>query len=216
MSAMQLLDRIEKRRFVGREFLMWLWFESELFDATLSTAEHGSFGLWIEGSFVLSAGKEATRIKGSQPASAREAKESVLRGKLPESAGLHLSWNDHEMSFAIKAETLAIARLGLPTALDKTDEAPLLLDDKKAPPKKKRTSAATDRADAEDEKHLRLFERMELAGQFEGVLEALYRDFLKLRLGPAWERTVLVAINGWIGGNEVDADAYAKARARAR
>ena len=43
--TMQLVDRIERRRFVGREFLVWLWFESELFDATLSTKEHGSFGL---------------------------------------------------------------------------------------------------------------------------------------------------------------------------
>ena len=41
---MQLVDRIEKRRFVGREFVLWLWFESELFDATLSTKEHGEFG----------------------------------------------------------------------------------------------------------------------------------------------------------------------------
>ena len=216
MSTMQLLDRIEKRRFVGREFLMWLWFESELFDATLSTAAHGEFGLWIEGAFVLSAGKEATRIKGSQPASAREAKESVLRGKLPESAGLHLSWGEREMSFSIKAETLAIARLGLPTALDKADETPLLLDDdKKAPPKKKRTSADRERSDADEEKSVRFAERMELAGEFEGLVETLYRDFLRLRLGPAWDQTVLPAINSWILGGEVDGDAYAKARKRA-
>ena len=58
---MQLVDRIEKRRFVGREFLLWLWFESELFDATLSTGAHGSFGLWLEKRLVLSAGKQSTR-----------------------------------------------------------------------------------------------------------------------------------------------------------
>ena len=31
---MNLADRIEKRLFVGRELLLWLWFESELFEAT--------------------------------------------------------------------------------------------------------------------------------------------------------------------------------------
>ena len=59
---MQLVDRIEKRRFVGREFLLWLWFESELFDATLSTKAHGSFGLWFEKRLVLSEGKTSTSI----------------------------------------------------------------------------------------------------------------------------------------------------------
>jgi hypothetical protein len=51
---MQLVDRIEKRRFVGREFLLFLWFESEIFEATLQTRKHGSFGLWLERSLVLS------------------------------------------------------------------------------------------------------------------------------------------------------------------
>src|SRR5580704_16290911 len=99
---MQLVDRIEKRRFVGREFLLWLWFESEVFEGTLHTTEHGSFGLWIERQIVLSAGKEDTRIKGSQPASGREAKESLRRGKLPESAGFHLVVGSEESSFTLK------------------------------------------------------------------------------------------------------------------
>ncbi len=217
MSTMQLLDRIEKRRFVGREFLMWLWFESEIFDATLSTAKHGSFGCWIEGAFVLSAGKEVTRIKGSQPASAREAKESVLRGKLPESAGLHLSWGEREMSFSIKAETLAVARLGLPTLLDKADEPPpLLLDEKKGPPpKKSRTTAARQRSDEMDEQNARFQERMDLATEFEGLVETLFQDFLHLRLGAAWGALVLPAVNTWIRGEAVDADAYAARRKKA-
>ncbi len=212
----QLLDRIEKRRFVGREFLMWLWFESEIFEATLSTKKHGSFGLWIEHGFVLSAGDEITRIKGSQPAHAREAKESVLRGKLPDLAGLHVSWGDREISFSLKAETLALSRLQLPSPLDDADEAPLLLDDDKKPAKKKpKVDAERARADAEDEKHMRLLDRMERATELEELIETLYRDFLRLRLGAAWEASVLPAINRWILGEEVDEDAYAKARKKA-
>lgn len=76
---MELVDRIEKRRFVGREFLLWLWFESELFEATLATRAHGPFGLWIEKRLVLSAGKESTRITAPFPGRGREAKESTLR-----------------------------------------------------------------------------------------------------------------------------------------
>ena len=36
---MQLVDRVEKRRFVGREFLLWLWFESEIFETNLGTSK---------------------------------------------------------------------------------------------------------------------------------------------------------------------------------
>ena len=57
---MQLVDRIEKRRFVGREFLLFLWFESEIFEATLQTRKHGSFGLWLERSLVIRAEHELT------------------------------------------------------------------------------------------------------------------------------------------------------------
>jgi hypothetical protein len=111
---MEVFERIELRRFVGRELLLWLWFESEIFEATLATKAHGSFGLWLEGRLVLSAGQETTTIKGTIPGQHREAKEALLRGKMPDLAALHISWADHEATFTLKAETLAIAGLKLP------------------------------------------------------------------------------------------------------
>jgi len=212
---MQLLDRIEKRRFVGREFLLWLWFESEMFEGTLSTAEHGAFGLWIEKSFTLSAGKETTRIKGAYPAGSREAKEALLRGKLPEACGLHISWRDQETSFTLKAEQMAFAGLRLPTVLGKDeDEAPKLLDEPgKAPPRKKRGPKKSD--DESDEAHEAFYERMHLTRDVEGLVEALYRDFLGLRLGSAgatWSDVVLPALHAWSRGEaKQDADAYREA-----
>mgnify|MGYP001552449582 CR=1 FL=1 len=77
---MDLVDRIEKRRFVGREFLLWLWFESEVFEGTISTKEHGEIGLWLEKQIALSAGREVTRIKGTHPAGSREAVSWALLG----------------------------------------------------------------------------------------------------------------------------------------
>src|SRR5689334_1046460 len=103
---MQIVDRIEKRRFVGREFLLWLWFESEVFEATLTTEKHGAFGLWIENQLLLSSGKESTRIKGGTPAGSREAKEALLAGKLPETATFRLTFRDRDIAFTLKAERL--------------------------------------------------------------------------------------------------------------
>lgn len=205
---MQLLDRIEKRRFVGREFLVWLWFETELFEGTLTTREHGEFGMWIEGTFALSSGRETTRIRGSQPASRREAKESMLRGKWPESAGLHLHWQGQDASFSLKAETLGVSSLKPPTVLD--DEA----EEEALGPPQRRSKKKAD-ADPHDGQVLALADRMQSAATFEALLEALYRDFLALRLGAAWPELVLPAINGWLRGEAVDEARYGKARERA-
>ena len=213
---MQLVDRIEKRRFVGRELVLWLWFESEIFEGTLQTKQHGSFGFWIEGQIVLTAGKEGTRIKGSQPAAAREAKESLLRGKLPESAGFHLTLGERETSFTLKAEHLAVSGLKLSTVLGGAEEeAPeQLLKGPRPPPKRKREDVARQEQRESDEQHEAFYERMHLTRDFEGLLEALYRDFLTLRLGEHWD-DVVAAIRVWVAGDTVDADAYRALRDRA-
>jgi len=205
---MQLVDRIEKRRFVGRELLLWLWFESELFEGTLSTKEHGEFGLWIERQLTISSGKEVTRIKGGYPAGSREAKEALLLGKLPEVFGMHLSWRERECNFVLKAETLALAGLSLPTVLGAEDAPAELLD--RPTPKKKRKAESPDPSDAQ---HEVFYERMMLAREVEGLVEALYRDFLVLRLGPTWDTLVAPALKAWSRGEDgVDADDYRKVR----
>ena len=223
---MELFERIELRRFVGRELLLWLWFESELFEGTLETKAHGSFGLWLEGRLVLSAGQEATTIKGTQPGNHREAKEALLRGKLPDVASLHLAWNEQDATFTLKAESLNIAGLKLPRKGG--DEAPgdapgavasLTRVDgpaKRARPKKKGGGTAADvAAFASDEAHEDFYERMVVTREIEGIVEALYRDFLTLRLGPAWDAVMAPALEAWASGEDVDADAYAKARGKA-
>lgn len=187
---MEVFERIELRRFVGRELILWLWLESELFEGTLTTKAHGSFGMWLEGRLVLSAGQEVTTIKGTMPGRHREAKEALLRGKMPELAGLHLAWSDHEATFTLKAETLAIAGLKLPKGDSKSERK-------------------TDEPDEE------LYERMRITREIEGVVEALYRDFLALRLGPAWDALVTPALEAWCAGDAIDADAYGTARTKA-
>lgn len=218
---MELADRVELRRFVGRELLLWLWFETEIFDATLETGPHGSFGMWVENGLVLSEGREVTTIKGTLPGNHREAKESLLRGKLPELAGLHLSWAGQDATFVLKAESLAVASLALPTVLGSADAEPastvaqVFEGNKRPPPKRRKQSAAQEAAENVDEEHEAFYERMRLAREVEEILEALYADFLALRLGPAWEDTVVPALTAWSRGKDVDDGAYRRARDRA-
>ncbi|MET0285267.1 MAG: hypothetical protein ABW352_12385 [Polyangiales bacterium] len=198
---MQRVDRIEKRRFVGREFLLWLWFESELFDATLSTPEHGPFGLWLEKRLVLSEGKESTRITSPMPGLGREAKEALLRGQLPESAGIRIALREDEQSFVFKAETFAVSGLKLQTVLGKEEPNQLLeeLTGKANKPRPKKEP---------EDQHEIFYERMMMTADFEQLVEALYRDFLELRLSAHWAATIAPMMRTWTVGGELDVGAY--------
>lgn len=206
---MELFERVELRRFVGRELLLWIWFESEVFEATLSTKAHGAFGLWLEGRLVLSAGQETTTIKGSQPGNHREAKEALLRGKLPDSASIHISWAGQDATFTLKAEKLALAGLKLPSKQKEEKEESLL------PQRPKRKAPRTSEEVEVHEAHEAFYDRMTVTREIEGIVEALYRDFLALRLAPVWDETVVPALEAWAAGEAVDDAAYKRARTRA-
>ena len=210
MSAapINLSDRIELRRFVGRELLLWLWLETELFEATLSTKEHGQFGLWLEGRLILNEGKESTVIKGSAPGMHREAKEALLRGKMPERAGVHLSFGDHECTLTLRGETLALA--GLVPPRKEREEEPAL-----APPPVPRKKKKNDDAESNYLEHEAFYDRMHFARDVEALITALYRDFLAVRLSPMWGTHVVPALEAWVAGEDVDVDRYRAARDKA-
>lgn len=206
---MQLADRIEKRRFVGRELLLWLWMETELFEGTLQTEEHGEFGFWLEKQLVLSAETESTSIKAAAPGLGREAKEALLRGQLPERVGVRISKGDEETSLVLTGETLALRALKLATVLDKKEEAVIgdLVDELAG-----RTRGRKKKKDADGDDETPFYERMSKAAEIEVLLAALYRDFLRLRLDTRWEAVVVPTMRRWVAGEDVDAEAYRTAK----
>jgi hypothetical protein len=213
---MDLAQKIESRRFFGRELLLHVWFETEVFEGTLSVKPFGSFGCYMERTLLLSAGKETTQIKGALPGQAREAKEALRRGKLPDRAGLHVILGEREASLTLKAETLGLSGLALPVVLtverEVGEDAP-----ERAVVKKRRMNAsvAEEEEREEDGRAEAFYERMHLAREVEVLVEALYKDFLTLRLGPAWAKTVVPALRTWVRGEELDVEAYRRARTRA-
>ncbi|MCB9603291.1 MAG: hypothetical protein H6722_33385 [Sandaracinus sp.] len=206
---MQLADLIEKRRFVGRELLLWLWMESELFEGTLHTKVHGDpieLGFWLEKQLVLSAETESTTIKAAMPGLGREAKEALLRGQLPERVGVRIAQEEHETSLVLTGETFGVRTLKLATVLNEEEEYVGDLVDELAGrtrgrPKKKRDEDA-------EEDDTPFYERMAKTKDVEDLLAALYRDFLTLRLDARWETVVVPTMREWVEGRDVDADAY--------
>jgi hypothetical protein len=176
---MELLDLIEGRRFLGREFVVWLWCESELSETNLEPSGVDPVSMWLEAQITLVLEKEESRLKGAIPASRPEAKEALRQGKLPKEAKMRLVRGDREYVWTLKADSLALSGLKLPTQLKKNDE-----------------------------KHEVFYERMMLLEDLEATLEALFTDFVRLRLSDVWDDEILPMLKSWAHGEKVDAGAY--------
>lgn len=187
MSPRTLVERIEQNRFAGREFLLWLWFESVVFETNLAPSGRSGCALWLETRLSLVFEKDETRVSTAVPGVAPEAREALLQGKLPREARLRLTQGEHEYAWLFKADTLAISTLAVPAELDAK----------------------------KDDVHEVLYERMRLVEELEATLEALWSDFLSLRLSDAWASAVMPALRKFARGEKVDEDAYEKAKHRA-
>ncbi|MEZ4438274.1 MAG: hypothetical protein R3B72_04265 [Polyangiaceae bacterium] len=165
---MELVDCIENSRFLGRELLLWLWYESDRHEGRVEVAD-GTIELWIEDMLTLADGaadaSEIT-IKSALPTVAPEAYEALRQGKLPTSAKLRLTRGTQAFGFVLKANTLALSGVTVPTMLKPDDEQ------------------AFD-------------ERIGLLEDLESVLADLRRRFLELRTSKRWGRQV-GAMKQWL------------------
>lgn len=176
---MELLDLIEGRRFMGREFVVWLWFESEMQETNLRPTGVDPVSLWLEAQITLVLEKEESRLKGAIPASSPEAKEALRQGKLPKEAKMRAVRGEREFVWTLKADTLGLSGLKLPTQLKKTDE-----------------------------KHEVFYERMMLLEDLEATLSALYVDFVHLRLSDEWDDDIVPLMQTWAYGEKPDLGTY--------
>ena len=167
---MDRLDRIEACRFLGREFLAYLWFESERSEGAMpGEGERGQ--LWLEESLTLEGStlieKTKSVLTGSTPSLGPEAKEALRQGKLPTKAKIRLDVGTESYAFVFDADAFGLSSVKIPALV--TEE--------------------------EDET---LYERMRLVERLEDRLGAIYEAFLRLRTSPKWEAEVLPAMRAWV------------------
>ncbi|MEO7093675.1 MAG: hypothetical protein ABI175_10520 [Polyangiales bacterium] len=181
----------ETRRFLGREFLAWTWFESELFETRFTASQTGSFGdceIWLERSLALESNGERelekSKLTGEAPSGRPEAREALRQGKLPTQAKLVVQRGEQQFSLVLDADTLGLSGVKIPALLKGEGDEPF-------------------------------YERIQLIEQLEGAIEALYRSFLLLRLDASWGRAVMPAIRAWMREEEDELlDAYRAAHRR--
>lgn len=168
---MDLLDRVERARFLGREFLVWLWHESEAREGVLPLSGGDACELWLEEQLTLVSSraneKSESKLKSAMPSASPEAKEALRQGKLPVKAKLRVNRGTQSWGFILDADTLGLASVRIPALL-------------------------------EEENDDRFYERMDLIESLEAIVDDLLGTFLAIRTSPKWDTEVLPRMLEWV------------------
>ena len=151
---MKPLELMEQGRFLGEEFLLWLWLRS-MTEGGASGEDGDGSGCFVDDSIQLVSErgevKEISLRKGN-PSESREAFEALSRGMRPAKMKLRILSGDLEWVFTLNAATLDMGALKLPPS---TGKAP----------------------------HERLHDRLFLLEEGAGHLERRLKGFLHARTG---------------------------------
>ena len=165
---MDLAQMIEEKRFLGSEFLLWLWFTEERDDGVHDLGSE-SVEIFFDDRLQLEAQfaeAETSDLKGGAPARSPEARKALQGGKRVSKARLRLRKGEREWVFEVMGPSFALAGVNTPAILSKGEDEPF-------------------------------FERMFLLEELHDAWRGLYRVFLEERLGSNWDAT-RDHIAGWI------------------
>ncbi len=155
---MDLAELITAKRFLGNEFLLWLW-RKEDDDASMFKLGTDHVELLFSDRLQLEAAlaeAETSDLKGGSPAHSPEAHKALQVGKRVAKAKMRLLKGEREWVFVIDSSSFHMSGIKTPTVLSKEDDEPF-------------------------------FERMFLIEELHDAWNAIYRMFLEERLGAGWE-----------------------------
>jgi len=118
------LELMEQGRFLGEEFLLWLWLRS-MTEGGASGEDGDGSGCFVDDSIQLVSErgevKEISLRKGN-PSESREAFEALSRGMRPAKMKLRILSGDLEWVFTLNAATLDMGTLNLPPITGKAPQ----------------------------------------------------------------------------------------------
>ncbi len=173
---MDFVDILEKKAFIGREFLTWLWFRSDTSGGILEIPGKRTLELHFLDKMVLnlsgSDSPQAVAITGGQ-SELREGRAALKEGKKIEEAKISIKDEHDEFTVVLKASWLSFAGF----------RPPLII-----PPN----------ANNSPEVEGMFLEKMYLLEHFLEIIDELFAFFLQVRLSDEWEGSELPAIREWI------------------
>jgi hypothetical protein len=153
----------QPKDFLGDEFLLWLWHETETHKGVLMTAREqkaAEVALVLDKVLELDCaygqtGKDA--LRGDGPTRMPEARDALRSGKIPRRCGMILESAGFQFEMTFNAETFGCSGTKLPEI-----------------------------EDAEDA-HVLFEERIAMLRELSGAIDGLYAAFLKVRASSSWE-----------------------------
>ncbi len=170
-------DAFFEGRFLGYEFLTWLWFLSETEGGAVRLPDGREAEIHPGDMLVLSLpddGNERVRCS-TQAGDLHEARTALRRGKLVEEAQLFIKVGENE--YALRLDTNLWALRGLRTPKQMNDPG-------------------------EGDPDGRFLEKMYFLEEVFACLDTLYERFLLMRLGPEWEGKTKPLLTKWFNGRD--------------
>ncbi|MEW5803247.1 MAG: hypothetical protein AB1847_14210 [bacterium] len=170
---MDMVRLVQEKKFLGREFLTWLWFQSDSHLGVITPEGSQPVELWIDNKITLESEDQENVEKvicHGENSEMLEAREALSQGKKVTQASFKLSMNDAEWHFTLDDCWLNF----------RACKTPKVMLDKK-----------------EDPDGL-FFEKAFLLQEVIRVVEQLFNQFMKIRISPEWMTEHLPAIQHWI------------------
>lgn len=172
---MDLLELLQNREFIGREFLTWLWFRSETNEGRFTPEGVEPFEMWLDDRVSLESGGDGEEgvqkiICQGADSGLTEARHALMEGKQVTQARLKLFLGDNEWVFTLDAAWLNFRSLKTP----KVD------------------------VDLHEDPQGLFFERLLLIQKAVDALDALFIEFMKLRISKRWHSGELPAFRDWV------------------
>ncbi|MCP4342291.1 MAG: hypothetical protein GY799_26310 [Desulfobulbaceae bacterium] len=180
---MDLVDLIVEKRFLGQEFLTWLWWKSEERGGSVDLPGEGDITVVFEKHMLLESGEGESMEKivctGLQ-AELQEARTGLRMGKKLEQARIIIGHRDYEYSFTLAAALMEFRNVKLP----------------------KTEATENDKSDNPEEIEGMILERVFLFEELIKLVNGTFRMFLDVRLSEAW-RDELQKIRAWVAKSDV-------------
>jgi hypothetical protein len=179
---MDLVDLIAEKRFLGQEFLTWLWWKSEERGGVVALPDEGDIVVVFEKHMLLEYGEgdnnESLICRGLQT-ELQEARTGLVMGKKLEQARIQLAYNDLEWNFTMAAALMEFRNVKLP----------------------KTGGTESGNENNPEEREGMILERIFLFEELIRLVLDLYRLFLEIRIGDGW-RDELLKVREWVGKAE--------------
>ena len=158
---------------LGKEFLTWLWFQSDVAPGAFVDKDGQPFSVSMEQRIVVQGGQgeaEETASVAGTLSPLREARFGLGKGKKVTRATIRMEKDELAFQLTLSADDFTLGSMKFPK-VEKPEE--------------------------DDDPDAMLLERFYLMEVCLGLLESLYASFLRLRLSAAWGETVQ-EITAWI------------------